>query len=115
MAPIFIRSITLSGTWQKLAATRTVLTAAITTASTNAQNAQFRVDGGPTVLWPAGVSATLIGVDLSRIEVKGTSPDSVLVTGGIAFPAVRIGTSPTGGDGGAGEEFVVGPGGTTLP
>jgi hypothetical protein len=99
MAPIFIRSITLSATWQKLAATRTVLTAAITTASTNAQNAQFRVDGGPTVLWPAGVSATLIGVDLSRIEVKGTSPDSVLVAGGIARRVVNL-PPPQGGGGG---------------
>lgn len=101
MAPVFIRSITLSSTWQKLAATRTVLTAAITTASTNAQNAQFRVDGGPTVLWPAGVSATLIGVDLSRIEVKGTSPDSVLVTGGVSRNVIRVPPPPGGGGSGA--------------
>jgi hypothetical protein len=74
MAPIFIRSITLSGTWQKLAATRTVLR-------------------------PAGVSATLIGVDLSRIEVKGTSPDSVLVAGGIARRVVNL-PPPQGGGGG---------------
>ncbi|MCK6485462.1 MAG: hypothetical protein L6R00_15145 [Phycisphaerae bacterium] len=101
MAPIFIRSITLTASWQKLAATRTVLTAAITTASTNAQNAQFRVDGGPTVLWPAGVSATLIGVDLSRIEVKGTSPDSVLVAGGVSRNVIRVPPPPGGGGSGA--------------
>lgn len=108
MAPIFIRSITLSGTWQKLAATRTVLTAAITTASTNAQNAQFRVDGGPIVLWPAGVSATLIGVDLSRIEVKGTSPDSVLVTGGISRRVIKLPPPPGGNGGGSGAFFGMG-------
>ncbi len=108
MAPIFIRSITLSASWQKLAATRTVLTAAITTASTNAQNAQFRVDGGPTVLWPAGVSATLIGVDLSRIEVKGTSPDSVLVTGGISRRVIKVPPPPGGNGGGSGAFFGMG-------
>lgn len=108
MAPIFIRSITLTASWQKLAATRTVLTAAITTASTNAQNAQFRVDGGPTVLWPAGVSATLIGVDLSRIEVKGTSPDSVLVTGGISRRVIKVPPPPGGNGGGSGAFFGMG-------
>lgn len=115
MNPIFIRSITLSASWQKLAATRTVLTAAITASPTNTQSAQFRVDAGPTVLWPAGVSATLASIDLSRIEVKGTSPDSVLVTGGIALPTVRIGTSPTGDGGFEEERVVIGDGGMTSP
>lgn len=96
MRPIFIRSYVLSAAWQKLADTRTVLTAAITTSPNNVSPAQFRVDGGPTVLWPAGVSATLIGVDISRIEVKGGSSDSVLVCGGVAQRVTKI-TVPSGG------------------
>lgn len=96
MRPIFIRSYVLSAAWQKLADTRTVLTAAITTSPNNASPAQFRVDGGVAVLWPAGVSATLIGVDISRIEVKGGSSDSVLVCGGVAQRVTKI-TVPGGG------------------
>ena len=98
--PILIQSIAVSAAWQPLAASRTVMTASITTSPANTQPVQFRVDGGATVPWPAGVSNTLVSVDLSRIEVSGTSGDTVLVVGGMGKrPRVM---SMTGGGGGSG-------------
>lgn len=98
--PVFIQSIAVGASWQPLAVARTVMTAAITTSPANTQPVQFRVDGGPAVPWPAGVSNTLVGVDLARIEVSGTSGDSVLVVGGMGRRPRGI--SMTGGGGGSG-------------
>lgn len=98
--PILIQSITVSAAWQPLAASRTVMTASITTSPSNTQPVQFRVDGGASVPWPAGVANTLVGVDLSRIEVSGTSGDAVLLVGGMGKRPRAF--SSTGGGGGSG-------------
>ncbi|GJQ27712.1 MAG: hypothetical protein HBSAPP02_27440 [Phycisphaerae bacterium] len=81
MRNIFMKSYTISANWQKLADTRTVLVATLIASPLNAGALQVRVDGGPTSLWSKGVSATLFGVDISRIEVKGNAGDMALVVG----------------------------------
>ncbi len=77
-----MRSIALGAAWQRLADERAVLTATLTAAPANAQPALVRVDGGAPASWPKGVANTFVGVDLSRVEVSGTSGDSMLVVGG---------------------------------
>jgi hypothetical protein len=81
MREIFLKSYTLTANWQKLADTRTVLTATIVTNPANAGLMQIRVDGGTEANWPKGVSNAFLNIDISRIEVKGTVNDSVLVAG----------------------------------
>lgn len=82
MRNVFMKSITVTAVFQKLMDVPTVLTVTITAGPANAQPLQFRVDGGAIANWPKGVSHTLVGVDLSRIEVKGTAGDTVLIVGG---------------------------------
>lgn len=103
MRPILIQSLAISGTWQRLAAQHTVLTVAITASPTNTGPVSFRVNGGPAVPWPPGVSNTLVGVDLFTIEVSGGVDDSVLVTAGFAprsgGPGGQATSTPGGGIG----------------
>ncbi|MCK6458121.1 MAG: hypothetical protein L6Q92_16525 [Phycisphaerae bacterium] len=81
MRNIFMKSYSLTANWQKLADTRTVLAATIIASPLNVGVMQVRVDGGTAANWPKGVSSGFVGVDISRIEVKGSSGDSVLVVG----------------------------------
>lgn len=81
-ANVYLKSLTLDGeSWYKLAATSTVLTATIVMSSKNASAVDMRVNGGVITEWFAGATVTLVGVDISQIEVRGTSGDYVAVAG----------------------------------
>lgn len=81
MRNIFMKSYSLTASYQKLATERTVLTATIIASPLNVGVMQIRVDGGTAANWPKGVSNGFAGIDISRIEVKGSAGDSVLVVG----------------------------------
>ncbi len=81
MREIFLKWYGLTANWQKLAETRTILTATIATSPANTGLMQVRVDGGTEANWPKGVSSAFLGIDISRIEVKGTVGDNLLVAG----------------------------------
>ncbi len=81
MREIFMKSYTLSANWQKLALSRTIVSATFVTSPTNAGLMQIRVDGGTEANWPKGVASAFQGIDIARIEVKGTANDSLLVAG----------------------------------
>ncbi len=57
--------------------------------SGNAAAVQFRADGGDAEDWPKGLIAALEDVDLSRLEVKGTVGDLVLI-GAMTQPQQRL-------------------------
>ena len=80
-ANVYMKSISLTSEWVKLADEPTVMNATIIASSKNYNEIDVRVNGGPTVKWPAGAAATLEGVDLSQIEVKGGIGHLVLVVG----------------------------------
>lgn len=81
MRNIFMKSISLTAAYQKLATERTVLTVTIIANPLNVGVMQIRVDGGTAANWPKGVSNSFAGIDISRIEVKGSAGDSLLVVG----------------------------------
>lgn len=78
---LYIKSFDLSGTWQALASSSMVMNATLVAAAGNAANASVRVDGGTAATWPAGATMRLEGVDLSRIQVSGTTGDKFTVAG----------------------------------
>ena len=80
-ANVYMKSISLTSEWVKLADEPLVMNATIIASSKNYNEIDVRVNGGPTVKWPPGASATLEGVDLSQIEVKGGIGHLVLVVG----------------------------------
>ena len=92
---IYMRSIIPSSTWVKLADVSTIVDATIVVGQLPVAGlmaggvellggdveVSFRIDGGVSVLWPVNVTVPLRGVDLSRIEVNGSSQFIVLVIG----------------------------------
>ena len=80
-ANVYMKSINLSSTWEKLADESMVMNATIIASSKNTGNIDVRFRGGTTAKWPPGGAAMLEGADLSEIEVKGSSGHWVLVVG----------------------------------
>ena len=80
-ANVYMKSISLTSEWVPLTDQPLVMNATIIASSRNYNEIDVRVNGGPTVKWPAGGTATLEGVDLSQIEVKGGIGHLVLVVG----------------------------------
>lgn len=89
MRPIYTRTCELTGDWQRLSATRQVMTATLAAPRGNTAPAEVRVEGAAgSHPWAAGISAPLTDVDLSRIEVRGATGDRLLVTSGNACAVV---------------------------
>jgi len=80
-ANVYMKSISLTGNWAKLADTPTVVTATIIASSKNYNEIDMRYAGGEIVKWPPGAAVRLEGVDLSLLEVKGGIGHLVLVVG----------------------------------
>lgn len=78
---LYVKSVDLGASWAALASASMVMNATLVAAAGNAENASVRVDGGTAAAWPPGGRVRLEGVDLSRIEVSGTSGDTFLVAG----------------------------------
>lgn len=89
MRPIHVHTCELTGDWQRLSATRQVMTATLTAPRGNTAPAEVRVEGAANAHpWAAGISVPLADVDLSRIEVRGAPGDRLLVTSGSACAVV---------------------------
>ncbi|MCG3128261.1 MAG: hypothetical protein CHACPFDD_03138 [Phycisphaerae bacterium] len=100
-------------TWTKLASVPTVVQATVIADPTNPGNVSVRFRGGNSTQWPPGAAVAFVSVDLSEIEVRGTTNHKVLVAAYApgARPrgrgALRLGTKyvveqaeaiPTGGE-----------------
>ena len=72
-ANLVIKTIEVTSTWQKLAASRQIMNAwlRVLYTATIASFLELRVNGGSAVTFPKNVSFDLKNVDLSQIEVKG--------------------------------------------
>lgn len=77
----YMAEITLTESYQKLAAGRTVLTCDISALPANAGNALFKCNTGEDVPWIAGEFHHFEAVDISEIEVKGEIGDKITVIG----------------------------------
>jgi len=81
-ANVYMKSFALGlPQWTKLATTRTVVDATIIASSLNSSSISLRIVGGITTSWPPGATVWLPGVDLSQIEVRGSSGHAALVVG----------------------------------
>lgn len=79
---VYQSSITLTTSFQPLAAARTELAVATVSAPpTNAGNVIFEGVGGQEVPWVPGEWCTFVEVDLSTIRVKGAAGDVVTING----------------------------------
>lgn len=72
-----------SPNWAKLFASRLILDATLIVLNTNpSANLKVRMNGtGAGVDWPKGTQVTLLGVDLSKIEIQATTSDAMLIIG----------------------------------
>jgi hypothetical protein len=77
-------------TWTKLAESPTVVQATVIADPTNGGNISVRFRSGITTSWPPGASVSFESVDLSEIEVRGSTNYKVLVA------AYAPGTRPRG-------------------
>lgn len=84
MRETIMRRIDVTSTLAPLAAERLVGAVTITAAPTNLGPVFFRADapGAADVPWVAGEWHTFVGVDLARMQVRGTPGDYVTVVGG---------------------------------
>ncbi|MEP0848612.1 MAG: hypothetical protein HRF50_17540 [Phycisphaerae bacterium] len=81
-ANVYMKSINLgSPDWEALADEPLVMNATVIASSKNTGNIDVRFREGALAKWPPGAAAMLEGVDLSEIEVKGSSGHWVLVVG----------------------------------
>ncbi len=116
-ANVYMKSFALGlPSWTKLSATPVVVDATIIASSKNSTAISLRVVAGITTSWPPGATVWLPGVDLSQIEVRGSSGHAALVVGMAprtkrraapqtvmfeeAIPGEPGGTEPGGGTGG---------------
>ncbi|MBE3123760.1 MAG: hypothetical protein IMZ65_03065 [Planctomycetes bacterium] len=82
MNNILMRQVTVSSSYQPLAAARTVVTVTISCPPTNVGVVHFLGDDGSDVPWQPGEWHTLVGVNLADLQVKGTVGDVVTLVGG---------------------------------
>ena len=83
-ASAYMRTISVTSVWQPLADTSLVLTASArvwTPSVPPSQPLDIRVNGGDLAQIPSGTVFTLENVDLSTIEVKGSTGYRVTVIG----------------------------------
>ena len=79
-ANAFIRSIALgSPDWTPLADAPTVVQATVVADAKNTGSVKLRFRGQPFARWPPGATAIFESVDLSQVEVLGSSGQRVLV------------------------------------
>lgn len=76
---VYMKSVNLSAAWTPLSGTPLVMNATLIASAKNAADMDARFRGGTAAKWPPGAAAIFEGVDLSEIEVKGTSGDLALV------------------------------------
>jgi hypothetical protein len=82
MNNVIMRKVNVGATYQPLVAAPLVGTFTVSCPPTNAAVVYFKGDDGSDVPWIAGEWHTLVGVNLSDIQVKGTLGDCVTVVGG---------------------------------
>jgi len=82
MNNVLMRNVSLSGTYQPLAAAQTVVTVTISCPPSNTGPAYFMGDDDSDVPWLPGEWHTLIGVNLADIQVKGIEGDRITLVGG---------------------------------
>ena len=76
-----IKVLTLSDTWTPLSTGRLIQRCTIALPAANTVNMDIRVDGGTAAQWFPGVTADLGTIGLSRVEVKASEAESVLIIG----------------------------------
>ena len=77
-----MRKIVVTGAYKPLVSDSLVGSVTISCLPTNAGNVFFKGDDGSDVPWLPGQWVDLKQIDLSAIEIKGTSDDVVTVIGG---------------------------------
>ena len=82
MNNVVMRKIDVTGSYQPLASEALVVTVTISAQPTNSGPVYFKGDDGLDVPWLPGEWHSLVRVNLSEIEVKGTPGDVVSVVGG---------------------------------
>lgn len=75
----FFKSLSLSGTYQKVSDSRLIMNATFFVAAGNAAAATLQLDEDSEHVVPVGAFFFLENIDLSRIAVKGTDSDVVFV------------------------------------
>ncbi|MCZ2098830.1 MAG: hypothetical protein LC121_21720 [Anaerolineae bacterium] len=81
-ANVYMKSFSLGlPQWTKLSAVPLVVDATIIASSKNPNPINLRVVGGISTSWPPGATVWLPGVDLSRIEIIGSTGHAALVVG----------------------------------
>ncbi|MCP4594506.1 MAG: hypothetical protein GY842_27560 [bacterium] len=76
-ANVYLRTISISSSWQKLADTSTVVNVTIVPVT----NTNVRFRGGTSASWPGNVAVKLEGVDLADLEVRGVPGSTMFVIG----------------------------------
>ena len=82
MNNVLMRKVSVTASYQPLAADRTVVTVTISCPPGNVAVVYFEGDDRSDVPWIAGEWHTLVGVNLADIQVKGTVGDCVTLVGG---------------------------------
>jgi len=82
MNNVLMRKVNVTAGYQPLASAETVVTVTISCPPTNAAVVYLKGDDGADVPCVPGEWHTLVGVNLSDIQVKGTVGDYVTVVGG---------------------------------
>ncbi len=82
MNNVIARKVTLTTSWQALAADKTVASVTVTAPTANVGNVLINGDTGDEVPLEPGEWHEFKSVDLSDFQVKGTAGDIVTVIGG---------------------------------
>ena len=82
MNNVIMRKITVTGSYQPLAASDLVGSVTVSTPPANTANVTFKAEGGNEVEWVPGEWHDFRSINLAEIEVKGTPGDLVTLVGG---------------------------------
>ena len=78
---IYMRTVDVTTSYAALESARTVASVTISCPPGNAGNVTFKGDDGSDVPWIPGEYHSFRDIDLSQIEIKGTSGDTVTIVG----------------------------------